>query len=295
MFQQEEQQHDYKTAAGAIRRVGVDVAVGADSLSRILWFGLFALAHDLPLTMAHCQQQQRKQETTTATTTRDNTTTFASDSRWAHVEAKMRPVLPVPEKKNSSPAALWLIPSNWSRSTAGCLWLPLAINTYSFGYGYRRVWGITTRTSRNINININIRVRIRIEIEIEWNNYCGFKFAELDILWHYSRAERSVSNCIVCRVIELVVHKIESLDWPPPERKFMNYAHPLPHAWIYCRLIELSLESITSHFEGITRTSKLIEGPQRPFSQQSFVGYCCCLFLGWTASWDERAAKRERE
>lgn len=185
----------------------------------------------LALTMAHCQQQQqqqRKQETTTATTTRDNTTTFASDSCWAHVEAKMRPVLPVPEKKNSSPAALWLIPSNWSRSTAGCLWLPLAINTYSFGYGYRRVWGITTRTSRNINININIRVRIRIEIE--WNNYCGFKFAELDILWHYSRAERSVSNCIVCRVIELVVHKIESLDWPPPERKFMNYAHPLPHA-----------------------------------------------------------------
>lgn len=133
-------------------------------------------------------------------------------------------------KKNSSPAALWLIPSNWSRSTAGCLRLPLAINTYSFGYGYRRVWGITTRTSRNINININIRVRIRIEIEIEWNNYCGFKFAELDILWHYSRAERSVSNCIVCRVIELVVHKIESLDWAPPERKFMNYAHPLPHA-----------------------------------------------------------------
>lgn len=133
-------------------------------------------------------------------------------------------------KKNSSPAALWLIPSNWSRSTAGCLRLPLAINTYSFGYGYRRVWGITTRTSRNINININIRVRIRIEIEIEWNNYCGFKFAELDILWHYSRTERSVSNCIVCRVIELVVHKIESLDWPPPERKFMNYAHPLPHA-----------------------------------------------------------------
>lgn len=103
MFQQEEQQHDYKTAAGAIRRVGVDVAVGADSLSRILWFGLFALAHDLPLTMAHCQQQQqqqqRKQETTTSTTTRDNTTTFASDSCWAHVEAKMRPVLPVPEKK----------------------------------------------------------------------------------------------------------------------------------------------------------------------------------------------------
>lgn len=52
-------------------------------------------------------------------------------------------------KKNSSPAALWLIPSNWSRSLAGCLWLPLAINTYSFGYGYRRVWGITTRTSQH--------------------------------------------------------------------------------------------------------------------------------------------------
>lgn len=32
---------------------------------------------------------------------------------------------------------------------AGCLWLPLAINTYSFGYGYRRVWGITTRTSQH--------------------------------------------------------------------------------------------------------------------------------------------------
>lgn len=157
-------------------------------------------------------------------------------------------------KKNSSPAALWLIPSNWSRSTAGCLRLPLAINTYSFGYGYRRVWGITTRTSRNINININIRVRIRIEIEIEWNNYCGFKFAELDILWHYSRAERSVSNCIVCRVIELVVHKIESLDWPPPERKFMNYAHPLPHAnilstyWTESWVNNFALWGNNSHF-----------------------------------------------
>lgn len=254
MFQQEEQQHDYKTAAGAIRRVGVDVAVRADSLSRILWFGLFALAHDLPLTMAHCQQQQQQQRKQETTTTRETTR--------RHLQVTLAELMSRQKcdrccrcpKKNSSPAALWLIPSNWSRSTAGCLWLPLAINTYSFGYGYRRVWGITTRTSRNINININIRVRIRIEIEIEWNNYCGFKFAELDILWHYSRAERSVSNCIVCRVIELVVHKIESLDWPPPERKFMNYAHPLPHAnilstyrtesWVYI----FALWGNNSHF-----------------------------------------------
>lgn len=154
MFQQEEQQHDYKTAAGAIRRVRlrveVYVGVGADSLSRILWFGFFALAHDLPLTMAHCQQQQQRRRKQETTTTRDNTTTFASDSCLSSCRGKNATgVAGARARKNSSPAALWLIPSNWSRSIAGCLWLPLAINTYSFGYGYRRVWGITTRTSQH--------------------------------------------------------------------------------------------------------------------------------------------------
>lgn len=155
------------------------------------------------------------------------------------------------------------------------------------------VFGALQLVRRNINININIRVRI--QIEIEWNNYCGFKFAELDILWHYSRAERSVSNCIVYRVIELVVHKIESLDWPPQEVEVYELCIPLTWSLalrIYCRLIELSLESISSHFEGLTRTSKLIKAPQRPFSQLSFVRYVVVVcFLGWTASWDVREEK----
>lgn len=103
---------------------------------------------------------------------------------------------------------------------------------------------------------------------------------------------------IVYRVIELVVHKIESLDWPPQELEVYELCIPL--TWclalrVYCRLIELSLESISSHFEGITRTSKLIKAPQRPFSQLSFVRYVVVVcFLGWTASWDVRVEKRKR-
>lgn len=66
---------------------------------------------------------------------------------------------------------------------------------------------------------------------------------------------------------------------------------------IYCRLIELSLESISSHFEGITRTSKLIKAPQRPFSQLSFVRYspCCCCCLLFSLNWLLRRASREEK